>query len=578
MTNDVHLNIGPYEVSGTVAKGPSATVLKATHSVTGQVVAIKVAGPRWRGRPENTERFLADGKIAAGLIHPHIARVVDSGLHGEDPYLAVEYVEGSSLDTLLKSRRLSLPEVLMVVKAVARGLGYAHSRGALHANLKPRNILLTEDFRTIKITDFGAGRMESAKVETGTLATGQMSVGTVHYASPELAHGTAKPDARSDLYSLGVVFYEMLTGRAPSGRVNLPSQLVAGLPSALDPIVLKCLAQDRNQRYTGTEALLADLERLEQDQHLQLAAELEGIERTTRRLLGTQPGQASGSGRGKLIAVGAVAALVVLGLVAWLVLGGKERPTPAPTQPAATEAVGDPPSLPAEPAPATTAVQETAPVSPSPAPTKPTVSGPVKPATTVDKPLASKPTPTPAQPAPPPVAPPAATTSGSNAQEMMLEAQRLANDGKIDEARKLYADVASQNPGKSEALSALLAKAALEEKQGKYQRDDKTGGSSPAALVTYRTITEKFPTARQAEAAFLKLGQMYEQEKKFDLAAQAYVDLGSRFPESKLDGWFKAGQLFDKKLKDEARAKQAYGQVPPSSPHYKEAQARLKKL
>lgn len=513
MSEEPVLSIGPYRVEATIAKGNLASVLKARDAETGKLVAVKVGGQKLRGHVRATERFLADGEVARRLEHPNIARTLASGMHGEDPWVAHEHVEGQSLDHLLRQRRLSLPETLTVVKAVGRGLAYAHQQSVIHGNLKPRNILLSDDLSTVKITDFGGGRLESAKLESGTITTGQVSVGTVHYASPEVAHGLGQPDARSDLYSLGVVFYEMLTGRAPSGRIALPSQLVADLPSALDPIILKTLAQDRNQRYGSARELLADIDRLEQEQRLQLAAELEGISRATRRVLGS-PGDPAQKAKfpGLYIALLIVTLLVVCGLIFfWMKGGGKE---PARVPPAA-------------------------------------------------------------EPGQPPGADLAPSTGASAELALALAA---AKSGDVDQARRLLGEVAGKYPGSPEALEALLQKAALEEQKGGYQRDPKLGGSAPAALVTYRTLAETYPTAPPAEDALWKVGEMYEGLKKYDLAAQAFTDLASRFPKTRHDAWYRAAALYDKRLKDAARAKEAYARVPEGSGKYKAAQERLKRL
>ncbi len=331
MSEQPVLSIGPYEVEGTIAKGNLASVLKARDPRTGQLVALKMGGPKLRGNAAAAERFLADGERAKNLAHPNVARTLASGMHGEDPWVSHEHVEGVSLDRLLGQRRLSLPETLTVVKGVAQGLAYAHDLGALHGNLKPKNVLVSDDLSIVKIADFGSGRLDSAKVGEGTITTGQMTVGNVHYASPEVAHGTAPADARADLYSLGVLFYEMLTGRAPSGRIALPSQLVADLPSELDPIVLKLLAQDRNQRYASARALLADIDRLEQENRLRLAAEIEGLTRTTRRLLGSPGSPANGvKFPGFFLAALIVTLLLVAGLVFYLMQDGSDAPARVP--------------------------------------------------------------------------------------------------------------------------------------------------------------------------------------------------------------------------------------------------------
>lgn len=577
MPEETSLSIGPYRVEGTIAKGNLASVLKARDPQSGRAVAVKVGGPKLRGNPEAATRFLADGEIARPLEHPNVARTFDSGMHGEDPWVAHEYVEGVSLDRLLAQRRLSLPECLTVVKAVGRGLAYAHQQGVVHGNLKPRNVLVSDDLSTVKLTDFGSGRLESAKVEAGTIATGHVSVGAVHYTAPEVVHGLGQADARSDLYSLGVIFYEVLTGRAPSGRIALPSHLVADLPSDLDPIVLKCLAQDRNQRYSSARELLADVDKLEQEQRLRLAAEIEGLSRTTRRLLGS-PGKPNDAVRfpGIYIAALIAATLVVCGLVFFWMKEGSSEPVrvPPPTQaPAAQPPGAQLPATPAQPTPMEPAPAVPEPAAAQPAPVKVTSgSGSQAPAPKASAAAA------PAGPSAAGTVSGTTTATDQSASAELAQALAVAREGKTDEARRLLGEVASKYAGSPEALQALVQKAALEEQKGGYQRDPRLGGSAPAALVTYRTLAESYPTAPPAEEALWKVGEMYEGLKKYDLAAQAFSDLGSRFPATRHDAWYRAGSLYDKRLKDAARAKEAYARVPAGSGKYKEAQERLKRL
>lgn len=616
MPEQIELSIGPYRVESTIAKSGTAVVFKAIDPASGRPVAVKVAGSRLKENPEAVRRFLKDGELTSRLNHPNIVRCLASGMHGEDPYLVLEYVPGTSLDKVLAARRMSLQEALTVIKGIAQGLGAAHQQGLLHGNLKPRNVLLADDLGTVKISDFGTSRLESIKVGGETLSTGQMSVGTVHYASPEVAHGSPGVDQRADLFSLGVIFYELLTGRAPSGRINLPSQSVAGLPTELDPIVLKCLAQDREQRYGSAAALLADLSQIEQERQLRLAAELEGISRTTKKLLGTSPPtEAGGGGRPPLLLIGGgLAALIVLGLLAFILLNRKPAPTPAPAgEPKPADAATAPaPSSPASPDAATPPAVAAKPTT-SDRPAQTPSSGSKAPAT---RPVPAAPAPAPEKPSSPAAETPAATADA--ARQRLAEARALEDQGKADEALAAYADVASRFPASKEAgealyrqarvllssrrkdqseearkllaeliskypessvaVPALMQKAAIEEQKRLREVDPLLKKSAPAALGTYRTLAEQHGKAPAAEEALWKMGEIYEDLDRHDLAAQAFADLGTRFPGTRYDAWYRAGTLYEKKLKDPARAKQAYAMVPQGSARYKDAQERLRKL
>ena len=150
--------------------------------------------------------------------------------------------------------------------------------------------------------------------------------------------------------------------------------------------------------------------------------------------------------------------------------------------------------------------------------------------------------------------------------------------GRQDAARQAYREVAREFPQSPWAIRALVAEADLEQDQGLYQRDDRLGTSVPAALVTLRQLVELAPAAAEAEKAFWDLGEMYEKMKRYDLAVQAFTDLGTRFPQTRYDAWWRAGQLYDKRLDQDAKAIEAYQRVPDKSPHADEAKKRISKL
>ncbi len=664
-TSSQPASIGPYEILSQLAKGQQTSVYLARDTRSGYNVAIKLLNPKAAQLPGAMERLEQDAAAASQLNHPGIVKVLGSSRAEGTAYVAMEYVDGSSLDVLLRQRRLSLQETLETVKQIARVLAYTHGQHVLHLNLKPRNVLIGSDGASVKLSDFGSGRIETVKLEGGTISTGQMSFGLLHYAAPEVAHGLGNVDARADIYSLGVMFYEMLTGRPPSGRVALPSQLVADLPSHLDPIVLRCLAQEPSQRYPSAQALIADIERLENELRLRLVTELEGLSRTTRRLLGSTAADKAAKPAFPLplVLLGALGLLTVAG-VAWLALRGTGSSPPAPPAAVEENQEAEPAKPPAPAAEETKPATETTPPA-SPAAATETAAAPTGPATRPAEPVSggqgtrpasSRPSTTAPAPAPAPT-PPARPSSGEPAagndqadlevaerklaSKMFDEAESdaraflaahptsplagraallvaksqeargkladaksaylevasrypkspsapealyaqarlmLRDRGQEDAARAVLADIAKNYPTSPMAVPALVQKATLEEQKRIKQSDPVLRASAPAALDTYRTLATLFPQAPASEEALWKVAEMYEDARRYDLAAQALADLGSRFPSTRYDAWFKAGELYERKVKDKAKAKAAYASVPSSSPSYREAQDKLRKL
>lgn len=216
-----------------------------------------------------------------------------------------------SLDEVLKQRRLSVPEILAVMKGICRGLAEAHQRGVLHLHLSPQAIRVSPDFSQVELTGFGGirGTQAEALSLTSTLNTGALSLGAFHYLAPEQLEPRpgAPADHRADIYSAGAIFQELLTGRPPGGKFSLPSQSNSELLPETDVIVLKALDRDPSDRYATALDLLADLERLEEALRVRLLSEIRGITHKA----------SSGPGRGLLIAMAALL-LAALAVAAFL--------------------------------------------------------------------------------------------------------------------------------------------------------------------------------------------------------------------------------------------------------------------
>ena len=211
---------------------------------------------------------------------------------------------GRPLADVLRERRLDVGEALSVMKGICRGLAHAHQGGVLHHHISPQAVLVSPDLSTVRLTGFGAARAERPGL-TSTLSTGAFGLGAFNYLAPEqLEDSGVKPDHRADLYAVGAVFHEMLTGQPPSGKFTLPSQANSQLLPETDVIVLKCLARNPAQRYATALELLADLGRLEETQRVRLLSELQQIRK-------------AGPGRG-LLAAGIVVLLIVLVVAGYL--------------------------------------------------------------------------------------------------------------------------------------------------------------------------------------------------------------------------------------------------------------------
>ncbi|WP_104102954.1 Stk1 family PASTA domain-containing Ser/Thr kinase [Arthrobacter sp. 08Y14] len=255
-----------YRVLSRIARGGMSTVYLATDLRLDRNVALKVLYPHLAADRGFLDRFEREAKSAARLSHPHVVGVLDQGFAENLAYLVMEYVPGKTLRELLETRtRLSPRLALALLDAVVDGLAAAHDAGLIHRDVKPENVLLADN-GSIKIADFGLARAVSTSTNTGTL------VGTVAYLAPELVTGTGA-DERSDVYSAGIMLYEMLTGFQPfTGTVPIqvafqhvhstvpaPSESCPGLAADLDELVQWCTAPDPDNRPVNGRALLGEL-------------------------------------------------------------------------------------------------------------------------------------------------------------------------------------------------------------------------------------------------------------------------------------------------------------------------------
>ncbi|MFD5278947.1 Stk1 family PASTA domain-containing Ser/Thr kinase [Pseudarthrobacter sp. NPDC058362] len=255
-----------YAVRSRVAGGGMSTVYLATDRRLDRDVALKVLHPQLAADDSFLDRLAREAKAAARLSHPHVVGVLDQGIDGRTAYLVMEYIPGHTLRDVINEKGALPPRLaLALIDPVVEGLAAAHEAGFIHRDVKPENVLIADDGR-IKVGDFGLARAVTASTSTGTL------IGTVAYVSPELVLGNPA-DARSDVYSVGIMLYEMLTGRQPfegevpiqvayqhvNGTVAPPSDVVPGLAAEVDELVQWCTANDPEHRPVDATALLQEL-------------------------------------------------------------------------------------------------------------------------------------------------------------------------------------------------------------------------------------------------------------------------------------------------------------------------------
>ncbi|ADE11508.1 serine/threonine-protein kinase [Sideroxydans lithotrophicus] len=263
-------HLGRYEVVGELGQGAMGVVYKATDPLIDRIVAIKTItlSLAQEEREEYEGRFYQEAKAAGRLSHPNIVTIYDVGRSGDIAYIAMEFLQGRELrDILNDDKLLPVDQVLDIVSQVAMGLAYAHEHGIIHRDIKPSNIMVGRDGH-VKITDFGIARMASAGVRTQT----GMVLGSPKYMSPEQVMGKLT-DQRSDIFSLGVVLYEMLTGQPAFMGENVnaimyqtlnaipqpPRSLNPAVPEMLNFIVAKALAKDVENRYQNAKDFANDL-------------------------------------------------------------------------------------------------------------------------------------------------------------------------------------------------------------------------------------------------------------------------------------------------------------------------------
>lgn len=269
---------GRYEIREIIGVGGMAVVYKAYDTIDDRLVAVKILKEELLENQEFRRRFKNESKAIAVLSHPNIVKVYDVGLGDRIQYIVMEHIDGITLKEYIKSQgTIRWKDALHFAEQVLKALQHAHDKGIVHRDIKPQNMMLLPD-GTIKVTDFGIARFSRSEHRTMT----DKAIGSVHYISPEQARGEVT-DEKTDLYSVGVLLYEMLTGRLPFDAENAVSVAIMQLqnepakprtinptiPEGLEEIILRAMQKNRGQRYQSAAEMLKDIEQFKQNPSIQ---------------------------------------------------------------------------------------------------------------------------------------------------------------------------------------------------------------------------------------------------------------------------------------------------------------------
>src|SRR5882672_10008215 len=234
------------EILELLGRGGMGVVYKARQPALDRMVALKILPLKLALDPDFQNRFIREAKALGSLSHPNIVAVYDFGAEGGFFFFAMEFTDGTNLRQILRDRKLTPEQGLKIVPQICDALEYAHGEGVVHRDIKPENILLDKRGR-VKIADFGLAKLVGADAPVNLTMT-NMVMGTPHYMAPEQVENPKSVDHRADIYAIGVVLYEMLTGELPIGRFEMPSKMVK-IDVRLDEVVLKALEKSPEKRY-----------------------------------------------------------------------------------------------------------------------------------------------------------------------------------------------------------------------------------------------------------------------------------------------------------------------------------------
>ncbi len=246
------VRIGEYLVLTKIGQGGIAEIFKGRQESLGRDVAIKILSNRLSDDPDIVRRFERESMVIARLNHPNIVHVIDKGRAAGRYYFVMEYIDGTSLREVIDSPKISLQTKIDMIIQVCKALDYAHKNGVIHRDIKPANILIDREGNP-RVADFGIAQILGTPEYEMTGS--DIVMGTLSYMSPEQKVSSTNVDQTTDIYALGVVLYEILTGRKPLGHFKPPSELNPQIGKSFDPIVLRCLAQEAHERFQSAVEL-----------------------------------------------------------------------------------------------------------------------------------------------------------------------------------------------------------------------------------------------------------------------------------------------------------------------------------
>ena len=288
MSDLIGKSLGRYHLLEKIGEGGMAVVYKALDTVLERHVAIKVILPDSKHSEKFLARFKREAKTLAKLSHPNILKIFDYGEEDNLPYLAMEYIPGGTLKDTLTAKPIPWQKAAQILAPIARALEAAHAQGIVHRDVKPSNILMANG-RDPMLSDFGIAKIMESDGETADLTGSGGGIGTPDYMAPE--QGVGKPEERSDIYALGVIFYRMVTGRLPfiadtpmammlkktTEPLPRPMQFIPNLPSAVENALIKALARNPRDRYSNSGSFAHVLETLAQGMHPDVPAPRAGL-------------------------------------------------------------------------------------------------------------------------------------------------------------------------------------------------------------------------------------------------------------------------------------------------------------
>lgn len=269
-----------YELQEVIGVGGMAVVYKAIDLIDNKTVAVKILKEEYNTNVEFRRRFRNESKAIAMLSHQNIVKVCDVSFGESMQYIVMEYIEGITLKEYIQNKgSLDWREAMIFTAQILKGLRHAHDKGVIHRDIKPQNIMLLSDMRTIKVADFGIARLDN-KTDTKTLGDGS-AIGSVHYISPEQARAQ-NVDKRTDIYSVGVVLYEMITGTVPFQAENavsvalmqvqniaaMPRSIKPNIPVGMEQIIMKAMQKRPSDRYQSASEMLLDLDSLRKNPNI----------------------------------------------------------------------------------------------------------------------------------------------------------------------------------------------------------------------------------------------------------------------------------------------------------------------